>query len=179
MLSSMVLAGVLGYLPGVSAAQVVQITLAWDPVRSPNVGDICSVLWSCQPELYKQCRCWRSDSIYLDGPLRRVMIYYFCRCRLRHEPNDQKRFLQQKSTTQLGLLPQMPVWRARHTRFLREQDRLDPGLGLPGGRGGNPDRWRAGLRRPTAPHGRHGRHLCWRRRQQVWLHLQLERVRRR
>ena len=37
-LGSMALAGVLGYLPGVSAAQAVQITLAWDPSPSPNVG---------------------------------------------------------------------------------------------------------------------------------------------
>ena len=37
-LGSMALAGVLGYLPGVSAAQAVQLTLAWDPSTSPNVG---------------------------------------------------------------------------------------------------------------------------------------------
>ena len=37
-LGSMALAGVLGYLPGVSAAQAVEISLAWDPSPSPNVG---------------------------------------------------------------------------------------------------------------------------------------------
>ncbi|MDG4555566.1 MAG: fibronectin type III domain-containing protein [Candidatus Competibacter sp.] len=34
----MALVGVLGYLPGVSAAQAVQLTLAWDPSTSPSVG---------------------------------------------------------------------------------------------------------------------------------------------
>jgi hypothetical protein len=37
-LGLMALAGVLGYLSGVSVAQAVQITLAWDPSPSPNVG---------------------------------------------------------------------------------------------------------------------------------------------
>ncbi len=37
-LGSMALAGVLGYLPGVSTAQAVQITLAWDASAAPNVG---------------------------------------------------------------------------------------------------------------------------------------------
>ena len=64
-------------------------------------------------------------------------------------------------------------------RFLRERDRPDPGLGPPGGRGGNSDRWRragaGGLRYHA---GRHGRSLR-RRRQRVWLHLQLEPVGRR
>ena len=35
---SLVLAGMLGFFPGISTAQVVQVTLAWEDSTSPNLG---------------------------------------------------------------------------------------------------------------------------------------------